>query len=132
MIWGRESVYCLDTSFLIDLLRGLPACIKKYKDIEPNALFTTSISVFEIMKSKKLTGLEVEQINKLILRLKLLEFGLKDAEEAALIYRKLSLEGKMVNELDLFIGATAKNNGLTIVTADKGFSRIEGLRVEFY
>lgn len=128
----------LDTSFLIDIIRGYsPAkdILDKLDKEGPQA--TNAIVVHEFlvgaygaMKSKVERKIREELLRKLII----LPFDLKSAKESAKIESKLRTEGKYPGGADILIAGSIKANGLTtIVTRNtKHFKNIPGIIVETY
>jgi len=49
-------MFCLETTFLIDLLRGRDEALKFYAKIRDSKLYTTSISAWELLRGPKLIG----------------------------------------------------------------------------
>jgi tRNA(fMet)-specific endonuclease VapC len=52
------------------------------------------------------------------------------AIEFADIYRELRTSGQMMSQFDLLIAALARQHGLTLLTADQDFQRVNQLRTE--
>ena len=69
--------FCLETSFLIDFLRGKEQAVEKYK-MRKAELVTTSIVALEILRGAKLVGRvkEYKDALKLLERLTILPFTL--------------------------------------------------------
>ncbi len=47
-------MFCLETTFLVDLLKGEEKAIETYKKIRDSKLSTTSISAWELIRGPKL------------------------------------------------------------------------------
>ena len=114
----------LDTSFLIDYVKGLD----KTRDlIHDKYVVTTVISYHEIMAGVKIAKAKREEkiFRKFFSELKILNFDLKSAEVSSEIASKLSAIGRSVNVMDILIAGIAISNGAdAIVTADKDFLEI--------
>lgn len=127
-----ENSVCLDSDFLIDVLRGKDYALKWVQENEDNCLLaTTVINIFEvysgIYKAQNLSK-NLEALQKLLSGMSILNFEDKDAIEAARINSLLEKEGKVIDTKDLFIGAITIKNGFSLKTNNKShFSRIKGL-----
>lgn len=119
-------MYCLETSFIIDLLKGEAEAVKKYNEITGRTLYTTSITAYELLR----LGKDDDKIKALLHRLVTLNFGFGDVLEAVKIEKDLKKKGKMIKVFDILIAAVTASNNLILVTSDNHFKRIEGLKVE--
>ncbi len=124
---------CLDTTFLIALLRGDSRSIKTLKSLENSGekICTTAICAYELLKgamtsSKKEKNTRVVQ--ELLQTIEPLPFDSSAAIIAAQIYSNLAASGQIVRGLDVLIAAICLNSNDALVTSDKGFSRIIGLK----
>ena len=129
----------IDSTLIIDLLRGDPEAIKKVTEIEDDGrVSTTPINIYEVMfgiyKSKGDHEKRISEAKKLFSGIETYPFDDESAEEAGRILGKLVREGITVNALDVFIAAIALTNGCeSIVTRNKShFDKIPGLKVETY
>ncbi len=127
----------LDTTAIIDLLRGSNAVINKIKELERKniPLVITSISVFEIWQGTKDIADEgkMEKIYSLLESLGSLSFDIPAAEEAGSVHSHLKKEGKIIDPEDSMIAGIAKIHHETILTRNiKHFQRISGLKLESY
>jgi len=129
----------LDTSFLIDLLRGSDNKAKEKAeklDHEFRVKGTTTITVMELwrgaMKSLH-TEEEKKKVNELLKALLIYPLREKDAKKAGEIEAKLIKNGEMVDLEDIMISGICLARNETILTKNtKHFNRIEGLNVESY
>jgi predicted nucleic acid-binding protein len=126
--------YCLETSFLIDFLRGKDSAIGKYGQISKYELLTTSIVAWEILRGPKLAKRtkEYNDAVKLLERLTILPFTTVSARIATDIEFKLKKKGSEVNLIDVLIAAVAIESSSKLVTRDEGYTQIEELEVESY
>lgn len=131
---------CLDSTFLIDLLKGNMGAVKKSKELD-NELesFTTEINVFEILygifRNKAIDNeKEFQNAKKLFDRLNILPLKGKATIKSARIAGELTLRGLTIDPHDCITSGICLTNGVsTIVTKNKAhFSRIKGLNVEIY
>lgn len=125
---------CLDSDFLISLLRGDKDAEHVAKELEISSrLATTPINYFEILSGALLSSkadFHAEQARQLLLRLELLNFGKNEAELISTIHSKAVKKGRPIPLKDLFIGSIALSSNATLVTRNtKDFSRIPGLKL---
>lgn len=128
----------LDSTILIDFLRGNETAVNTIRTLESTVLYTTEVNVFEIV-----TGTYAEKSNKhvhlekffaLLSKIVVLPLDRKSSLKAGEIAGKLITEGKQIQETDCLIAGIALANGITqILTANKNhFERIPELRVISY
>lgn len=132
---GDGGVKCLDSDFLISILRGEEAVKKKIAEIdEEGKAFTVSINAFEILygalrSSKKEKNLK--EAKRLLNSLDILTLDYKAAEKAGEIQSNLTEKGKGIGLKDLFIASAAITNKCTLVTKHtKHFPKIGELKLE--
>ena len=129
---------CLDSTFLIDLLRGKNEAAKfleKYESINED-IFVSSVSVMELTKGAYLSNNPVQEESKII-GLTSSFFELPFNNECAIIGGKLDAElskkGEIIDSEDIMIAATALQNNQSIVTRNKKhFEKISNLKIEIY
>ena len=128
----------LDSSFLIDLLRGRNEEAKK-KAEELDRIFVTksisSISIMELWRGACLIQSEKEKkkILSLLNSVIIYDFDAYAAKVAAEIEADLKIKGKNIDREDIMIAAIAKTKNEPVLTRNvKHFSKIEGLTVESY
>ena len=125
----------LDTTFLIDLLRGKQEAIKIARSKE--LFLTTQINIYEVMKGMFLRNvssrkfLDIQELFENIRVLPLDDAGLiKSAEISSFLTKK----GLFVADSDCLIAGITLSKGVsTIVTKNiDHFSRMKGIEVEQY
>ncbi len=127
---------CLDTTFLIDLMRGSPAAEKKlqyYADrYEP--LTTTPICAAELFKGAyraKDRRNEVARARDMLEYLELLDMPVSVCEQYGKFLHELLAKGSPIGDLDTLIGSTALIHRQILLTRNKAhFERVPGLIVE--
>ena len=126
--------YCLETTFIIDFLRGKEAAIGKYEAIKGLQLETTAVVAWEILRGPKLCGRvkEYDSALRFLEQLAIVPFTLTASRITAEIEQDLQENGQKVNLIDVLIAATALENDATLVTRDEDYRNIPGLKVEFY
>lgn len=124
----------LDTSFLVDLIRGREVALEMLSDLEEKRalLFTTPITVLELYRGAHLSAnpeKNLEVAKKILASLLVLPLD----DEACLVFGALSArlksEGKRIGEFDEVIASIALCHDGEIVTRDKHFQEVPGLRV---
>ncbi len=129
----------LDTTFLVDVLRGKQSIGVKLEELERDQLATTEINVFEIFtgiySSKKANvNHESKAALHLFSMLAVLPLNRKATIRSAEFTGSLAKEGKTIGELDCLIAGIALEHGITtILTKNKDhFERIPGVQVLSY
>jgi len=127
----------LDTTAIIDFLRGEPKIIEKIKNLEEKnvPIYLTSISVFEIWQGVKdlLDEKKREKINNLLEATANFSLDISAAKEAGSIHASLKKEGIIIDPEDSMIAGIAKINREKILTRNiKHFQRINGIMIETY
>ncbi len=135
MTLPKETKYCLDSNFIINLLNGKDNAVSLYKEIRNAPLVVTaipSIVLFEILRGKEKNQNKIEKFEALRQRLVVLSFGEKEAQEASRIEKEIHQRGQTISPLDLLIGATAKTNKAILVSSDGDYDKINGLMLKKY
>lgn len=115
----------LDTSFLIDYLRGVEATYDLTD--EENEVAITTVTYHEIMVGlkRKRSKKEEKFFKRLFSEVKILPFDIKAAEESSSIAARLMAIGKEINALDILIAGIAIANGADrIITRDTDFKEV--------
>ena len=130
-------MYLIDTNVLSELVKRKPNpnLIAKIKEIPSASLCTASVCVMELRYGALRRGnpddlwLNIQQ--RIISKLRILDFSYNDAMKAAEVLHELYSIGKPIGIEDVMIGSIALSHGLTVVSANtKHFSQIPNLRVE--
>jgi len=130
-------MYLVDTDILSELVKKRPssAVVGRLDAVPSETLFTSSITVMELrsgaMRRAPDGGLWVKIQEKILSRVRPLDFSYKEAVIAGDILTGLYASGQPIGAEDVMIAAVAMSNGLVIVSGNtKHFSRISGLKVE--
>ncbi|MFW5831608.1 MAG: type II toxin-antitoxin system tRNA(fMet)-specific endonuclease VapC [Prolixibacteraceae bacterium] len=125
--------YLLDTNICIHLFKGQFKLREKINTVGIDKCAISEITLSELYygaeKSQKKTQNKkvIEDFSKKISILPIFNSIKIYAKEKA----RLKTKGKIISDLDLFIGASAVANDMILVTRNlKDFQRIEGLRIE--
>lgn len=126
---------CLETSFLVDVLRGNQAVKQRMLELDKEPrLFATSVSAFELYYGAEISAKKeanARAVDNLLNGLALLDFNMDAAKIAGSIQASLANEGFQIGLNDVFIAATAMANNCALVTQNKKhFQRIRGLKIE--
>lgn len=132
----EDSSFCLDTSVLVDNLRGRSETVGFLRRFEESGanLFTTSINSFELYYGAYRSAKKEKNIaaaRTLLKRLVVLELTEEGSEEAGRILSLLESKGERVDFRDVLIGAIAKLHRTTFITRDtEHFKRMPDLNVK--
>ena len=129
----------LDTTFLIDIIRGKDEKVKQKCIYLDNKFITKSISTITLMElcrgaemnlnSKKEKKKVIELIESLLIH----PFNVKEAKKAAEIESFLIKKGQMIDLEDIMIAATAITRNESVLTRNvEHFNRIPNLKVDSY
>lgn len=128
-------LYCLDTSIVIDILRGDKSLLSKIEAfINQHAHFCiTPIALAELYKGAYLAEKQKEAI-KLVedftKSVELLDFTESACKVFGQKYLELKTQGRPTQETDLMIGSITLEHGAILVTRDmKDFANIKGLKI---
>ena len=130
----------VDTTFIIDLLRGDMGAVEKSEEFdEAGGAATTAVNLFEITygihRSRHIDREQrLSEVERLFSRMDIFPLDSKAAVEAGKILGNLSRKGKINDVLDGMIGAIAVVNGCdSIATRNVDhFNKIPDLNVETY
>jgi tRNA(fMet)-specific endonuclease VapC len=124
----------LDTSFLVDLMRGRKEALKTLSELEEKSapLCTTPITALELYRGAFLSANPERSLaaaKKLLASLVVLPLD----DEACIVFGALSArlrsEGKRIGDFDEVIAAIALDSIREIVTRDVHFREVAGLVV---
>jgi predicted nucleic acid-binding protein len=132
----EDSSFCVDTSVLVDNLRGRSETVDFLRRLEESGanLFTTSVNSFELYYGAYRSAKRERNITAaraLLKRLIVLELTEEGSEEAGRILSILEAKGERVDFRDVLIGAIAKLHKTTLITRDtEHFKRIPDLNIK--
>jgi predicted nucleic acid-binding protein len=126
---------CLDTTFLIDWLRGSEGARKKYEQLRSDAdegrqLSASIITAYELEKGARLSKnpeKDLKVVRDLLSEVMILELDLRAADLSSELYSDLSRRGKLIGEFAILIAASCIATGQTLVTNDGDFDAITRL-----
>ncbi len=127
---------CLDTTFLIDLLRGKEevSVLMDEFDKTESSIVIAAPTVMELWLGAIREGKDVEKIriNEMLNSLEILPLDEQSAKEAAEIEAELLKSGQIIEIEDIMTAAIARIHGEKVVTRDQHFAQIPGLKVLKY
>ncbi len=126
----ESSELLIDTTIIIEHLRKTDKRRSILFNIpETTSLFVSSITVFELLAGAIDTAKQ-RDVYLLLDGIAVLPFDIISAEEAGKLYRELIATNTLIEIRDIFIAATARANGLAIMTLNnKHFERVKGLKL---
>ena len=129
---------CLDTSFLIDVLRGE----KRVEEIEnrldkgTEPVKVASPAIMELIRGAVLSNnpeTEKQKVHQLLSYLIVLSLDKESAIIAGNTEAELTKAGEKIDVEDIMIGAIAKKDSEVLLTRNKKhFEKIKGLKIENY
>jgi tRNA(fMet)-specific endonuclease VapC len=127
---------CLDTSFIIALLRRDPKAEKKLEEYvaSETKLSTTPITACELFKGayrSKRRDIEVRKIRRILTYVEILNFTIATCERYGKLVNDLQILGTPIGDLDAMIASLALIYNEPILTSDrKHFEKVPSLIVE--
>jgi len=128
-------VKVLDSTFLIDLLRGKKEVLKIVDSKEP--LLTTQINMYEVIRGfflRRVPPSKFIEINELFENIRVLPLDDSAIIKSAQISSDLIKKGFTISDCDCMTAGIALSKGIhKIVTRNvKHFKRIKDIKVELY
>lgn len=127
---------CLDTSFIIALLRREDNAEKELErvTVQNQRLSTTPITVCELFKGvyrSKNSANEAEKIKGLLTYLEILEFNVDACERYGQLINTKILQSSPIGDMDVMIAAIALTHNEPLITRNlRHFERIPDLSVK--
>ena len=128
---------CLDSDFMISLLRGDEEAMAKAMQLEETSriVVSTAINALElfigIVAVDGISGKRVEITRNFLSNLEILSLDESSAERSAFILNSLKKLGKEIGLKDSLIAGIALEHKANILTRNvKHFERVSGLKIE--
>ena len=128
---------CLDSDFMIALLRGDKEAFTKAEQLEEESreIVSTSINALElfvgIVAVDGISGARVKKTRDFLVNLTILNLDMSSAERSAYILNSLAKLGKSIGLKDSLIAGILLEHKADILTRNtKHFERVSGLKVE--
>jgi tRNA(fMet)-specific endonuclease VapC len=127
----------LDTTFLVDVLRGDSDVASRLEAVEESgAAFVSAVTIMELAEGIRLaeaSDAERRAVIELLEEVTELPFDRPCAMRAGELNADLVASGDPVDETDVMIAATALVHGYPVVTRNRShFDRFDGLEVVSY
>jgi tRNA(fMet)-specific endonuclease VapC len=129
---------CLDTSFIIDFLRGKEIARNALLEInkEKEDVYITAPSIIELTRGVNLKGnklKETENIREFLSSFQVLDLDTDCAFLSGTVQSELEEKGEMIGLMDVMIGSIALHNEEALLTRNKKhFEKIKDLRIIEY
>jgi tRNA(fMet)-specific endonuclease VapC len=131
----EANAVCLDTSVLVDNLRGRRETVDYIRKLEATGadLSTTTINSFELFYGAYRSARREKNLaaaKALLRRLVVVELSEVASEEAGNLLAMLESKGEGIDFRDILIAAISKTQEMALVTKNtEHFSRIPGLEI---
>ncbi|MFC6724081.1 PIN domain-containing protein [Halobium palmae] len=121
----------LDTSFLVDYLRGHPSAGAYVTDHDGEAFVGSAVAFYELYHGAVKVGRPIEDVDRDLRWVDREPFALEHGREAARIREELESAGGRIEHPDTMLAGVARSIGAPVVTANaEHFERVANLRVE--
>jgi predicted nucleic acid-binding protein len=130
-----SRVYCLDSSFLIDMAAGDPGAAAKVRAMEASGavLAVAAPALTEVLVGAHFRGGGyLRKMRDLLSPLDVWETDAAIAREAGELGAEMKRRGFPTPTIDLIIAVTARTRTAIVVTRDEAFPRMPGIAVETY
>lgn len=129
---------CLDTSFIVDIIRGRTGALQELKRLENEGspITTTAITACELFEGacgSRQSEREVSKVKAIMQRIELLEFTLDVCERYGMLASKLKSTDRTIGDLDILIASAALAYNEPLLTANvEHFNRVPNLVVKHW
>jgi len=127
-------MYALDTSTVVNYLRGRGRVAARMLSLSPREVFLPAIVLYELelgMEKSAQSSRRRNELDGLTRVIQLLPFGPGEARVAARLRARLETEGRRIGPYDKLIAATALAHNAVLVTQNvEELHRVDGLLVE--
>lgn len=129
--------YCLDTNIISYLMKGNKSVLQKLDALaeDDNEILIPSIAYYEIKRGLIANGAttKLTRFLNFVKEFGITELAVSTIDIAAQIYADLKKDGNLIEDDDIFIGATALENDAVLVTNnERHFGRIKDLKIEVW
>jgi len=123
----KDTMHCLDTSAVLEMLYET----EKGKEIESitkgGQIRITSLTIQELLIGMK--EKEVKMLEAFFGEVLVTDFSKECATHSAVLERYLRKSGKLINKVDILIAGICFNHNYHLITCDRDFEKIKGLRI---
>ena len=120
-----------DSSALIDILGDTERGKKIREKLGETEVVTTVMNAHEIMVGSRSTR-EWEIFRILLSKCTILTFDMSCVEKSARVEHELSRKGLKIGRPDMIIAGICIRHDATLITCDKDFERVEGLKLQVF
>jgi len=122
--------YLIDSDILIDFLNNRAEAIRLLIKFEESEMAISAITFAEILEGLVGDRKKYLNVRKGLSKLSMLAVDANIAEKFASVRAILRKKGELIENMDIFIAATAMSHDLILVTNNKrDFERIKGLKL---
>lgn len=119
---GGSLPTCLDTSFLFDLLAGIPEASAAAASLDP-PIFMSALSFYELLAGET-NRRRIQQVNRLARDFAVVPVSFEVCSLASEMQTRLKGQGEPIPDFDALLAATSFLIGARFVTADWHFHRV--------
>ena len=126
--------YLIDTNIVIDHFRDKPQVVLFFQKAKQSGFAISVITVGEIVEGLVEQQKEEQRhqdLDTFLTAGSVIDVDRKIIEIFAMVRSNLRGTGKLIENFDILIAATAIKHNLILVTNDKDFERIGGLKLKF-
>tara|TARA_Y100000310_G_scaffold172609_2_gene172731 strand:- start:4476 stop:4847 length:372 start_codon:yes stop_codon:yes gene_type:complete len=117
---------CLDTDVCVELIKNTEKGMYFFEKFMEDDICVSAITAYELNQREK----NLEPVKRFLVKVEILNFNLKSAQEAADIYKNLKSMGKIVDFRDIFIAGICMTHKCSLLTMNKKhFKHIQGLKI---
>lgn len=129
--------YFLDTNIISYLLKGNATVLKKLEELveEDNQFGIPSVAYYEIKRGLLASGAttKLTRFLNFVKQIGIVELKSSTLDLASQIYADLKKSGDMIEDDDIFIGATALESEAVLITNnEQHLGRIKNLKIEVW
>lgn len=129
---------CVDTCFIIDLLRGDQGALSKAESLDrEGGAAISSISLFELwmgLGASGSAGSREASLKKVLDRLDIFDLDAEASREGAAVFKRAQKEGRSIEQNDALVAGTCISSGCRVIVTRnlRHFQGIRGLKAESY
>ena len=117
----------LDTSAIIELIDGTEKGRKVEELIKDDAVCVSVVAVNEFLCGGSVNSKKI--FHELLATTRILVFDERAAYKSVFVEESLNKKGKPIGKLDCFIAAICLVHNLPLISCDKDFKNVDGLKV---
>ncbi|MBR6215927.1 MAG: type II toxin-antitoxin system VapC family toxin [Spirochaetaceae bacterium] len=128
-------LYMLDTNIISYFAEGNQNVISNLEKcmLAGNSIGISVVAYYEVERGLKYINAvrKLNDFHQFVSQCKILPITVAEMQFASQIYANLRRDGKLIEDADIFIGASALiNNAILVTNNEEHFSRIAGLKIE--